>query len=127
MRDERRLQRLASAPAASLAALRLALSRCRRARAPTSRFGGLLHVEIDRRVDLQPALVDALPSEPLHELLAHFFLEVLRRTASSRAQPVVEQRGWLRSALLVGRAIDRAGVAHRLQDDVAPRDRARRG
>ena len=40
-------------------------------------LGGLLHVQVERRVDLQPAFVDALPSEPLDELLAHFFFEVL--------------------------------------------------
>ena len=40
-------------------------------------IGGALHVRIDRRVDLQPALLDALVAELLDELAAHFVLEVL--------------------------------------------------
>src|SRR5204863_6021783 len=41
------------------------------------RFGRFLHIEIDRRIHLQAALVDTLPSEALNQLLAYFFLEVL--------------------------------------------------
>ncbi len=45
-----------------------------------------LHVEIDCRVDLQSALIDAIPSEALDEESAHFLLEVLtERLASSQA------------------------------------------
>ena len=40
------------------------------------RLGGLLHGHVDRGVDAQPALVDALPAEPVHELAAHLLLEV---------------------------------------------------
>ena len=41
------------------------------------RLGGLLQIQVERRVDLQPAFVDALPAEPLDELLANLFFEVL--------------------------------------------------
>jgi hypothetical protein len=86
------------------------------------RFGGLLHVEIEGRVHLQAALVDAVPPEALHELLAHLFLEVLA-VGLFRAQRVGEAR-LAAQRLLVGRRVDRVVVAHRLEHDVAPRERA---
>src|SRR5688500_10260589 len=36
----------------------------------------LLHVEVERRVDPEAALIHALPAELLDKLLTHFFLEV---------------------------------------------------
>ena len=83
-------------------------------------FGGLLHVQVDRRVDLQPATVHALPAEALDECLAHLLLEV-EPMRFVLPQPVVQRQ--LRGAgLLCLRFRDCAGVDHRLQHQVAPRE-----
>ena len=81
-----------------------------------------MHIKVDRRVDLQAALVHPIPAEALDELLANVFLEVL---------PVgflgTERVGEMRPAShrrVIGGAVDRPAVAHRLEHDIAPRDRA---
>ena len=70
-----------------------------------------LEVDIQRRIDLQPALVDAIPSEALHELLADLFLEIL---AERFLGPQGIGEVWQASHRgVIRRTVDRTGVAHR--------------
>ena len=119
--DERALQRFGGFRRAAAAAFRLPLLDVGD-RARDLPLRRLLHVEIDRRVDLEPALVHAVPSEALHELLADFFLEILAEGFLGPQR--VGELGPASHRAVVRRAIDGAGVAHRLQHHVAARDRA---
>ena len=98
-------------------------SRCPSRPLLDERLGRLLHARVERREDAQPALVDALPAEPLDQLAADLLLEIqaegladleavgqLDRAPSSRAPP---------SRSSIAPVVD-----HRLQHDVAARDRA---
>jgi hypothetical protein len=72
---------------------------------------------VDRRVDLEPALIDAFPAEALHEKASNFFLEVLA-VVFAGSQPVVEHDRRLRRGVVRG-TIDHLRVVHRLKHDVA--------
>ena len=120
-REQRRLQRRVIIGLIALALGAALLDVGKRARRDV--VGGLLHGEIDRRVDLQPALVDARQAEPRDQLAAHFFLEPRAARVVPR-EAVVEQHAFLpRTRRVILR--DRAGIDHRLQDDRAARDGAR--
>ena len=85
-------------------------------------FGRLLQLGIEGRVDAQPALIDALPAEPLDEILANLLLEIEPERFPD-LEPV-RQPDRLAARRLVLRSVDRSRSDHRLQDDVAARDGA---
>jgi len=85
-------------------------------------FGRDLHRHVERRKDAEAALIHALPAESLDELDPHLLLEVLA-VRLVRAERVAEPH-LHRASRLPRRAIDRAGLEHRLQDEIAPRRRA---
>ena len=80
-------------------------------------FGGLLHVEVNRRVDLQAALIDALPPETLDQETPDLFFEVLPERLAT-PERVVQLHRFLQR-LVVRRSIDHLRIEHRAERDVA--------
>src|SRR5262245_62743381 len=76
----------------------------------------LLHLQIDRRVDLESALVDQCPAETLHEETPNSFLKVLA-VVFAGYEPITENdRGFRRR--IVGGPNDHPRMTARLQHDI---------
>src|SRR5688572_14518236 len=116
--DERRLQRFGQRGRLAAAAQLPLLDVLQAA----AHFGlsGLLQVEIERRVNLQSALVHTLPTEPRDQFLPDFLLEVLAEGfLTTKRVGQLDRRLQRRFISLV---IDKARIAHCLKYDVPSRD-----
>jgi hypothetical protein len=76
-----------------------------------SAFGSLLHRQVDRREDAQPALVHTLPAESFDQLSPDLLLEILAvRLVVSK---IVVENNPFGAGSLPGRTVDVAVIHHR--------------
>ncbi len=86
------------------------------------RLGRLLQLRMHRRVDLQAALIHALPAESLDQVAADLFLEIEAEGLGDFER--VLQLHVLAAGSVGCLLVDGAGRSHRGEHHVAPRDRS---
>ena len=89
-------------------------------------LGRLLEVEVERRLDLQPALEGAPRAEAVDELLADPGREVRRLACRPSAATILRAAAPAAIASSYSRARDLALLEHLAQHEVAPRERGAR-